>query len=819
MLSFFDDLRYAARTLRKSPGFTTVALLTLALAIGATTSVFTVVNAVLLRELPYKNGSSLVLLWTTEQRHAALRERSQVSFPDVEDWRKLNHSFEDIAAYAAWDEVVTGHGEAERISTLRVSPGFFGVMGVQPLLGRTFEANENLNAKASVAVLSYGIWQRKFAQDPNILGKTFSLNSTTFSIIGVMPRDFRSLPASLVETPVELYQPLSKDYLDEIRSGRHLRAIGRLKPGVSVQSAQAEFDVIARQLEHQYPDYNTGRGVRLVKIQDDLVRNLRTGLLVLQVAVCLVVLIACANLANLLLSRCTVRRKEIAIRAAVGAGRGRLIRQLLTESLLLGALGGAAGLLLAVWGVHILEAIGTKVIPELTDVSIDLRVLGFTAAVSLLSGVVFGMAPAAQISIGSLVDALRAGGRSSPDTAGRKTFRNFLIVSEIALALVLLISAGLLMNSFRHLRSVHPGFDATNVLTADISMPVAKYVHAEQRARFMRDVLTRLRQLPGVRYASAVSVLPESSNFNQMSTDIQGRVFSQGDKPSLDQYDVTPDYFRELSIPLIAGRLFWDQDDRNHINVALINQTAARRLWPGQNPIGARVHTGADNEPWRTIVGVVGDVYQYGLDSQKTMQLYYPYEQDAAYDMTFLLRSDSMNVGQTPSSANPVTLGSAVRQAVFAVDKDQPVSSIEPLDQVLADSIAARRFSMSLLALFACGALALAAVGIYGVISYSVTQRTNEFGIRLALGAQAQDVLVLVVRQSMLLIALGTGIGLAASFAITHLLSSMLFGVSATDLPTFAAVSLLLIAVALLACFVPARRATKVDPIVALRWE
>jgi putative ABC transport system permease protein len=417
-----DDLRYAARTLRKSPGFTAVALLTLALAIGATTSVFTVVNAVLLRELPYKNASRLVLLWSTQQRQGALRDRSQVNFPNVEDWRKLNHSFEDIAAYAAWDEVVTGHGEAERISTLRVSPSFFGVMGAQPLLGRTFVANENLNAKASVAVLSYGLWQRKFARDPNILGKTFSLNSTTFTIIGVMPQDFRSLPVSLVDAPVELYQPLSKGYLDEIPSGNHLRAIGRLKPGVTLESAQAELNVIARQLELQYPDYNTGRGVRLVKLQDDLVRNLRTGLLVLQIAVCLVVLIACANLANLPLSRSTVRRKEIAIRAAVGAGRARLMRQMLTESLLLGALGGAAGLLLAIWGVHVLEAIGTKVIPELTDVTIDLRVLGFTAAIPLLSGTVFGMAPAAQISIGSLANALRAGGRSAPDTAGPENF-------------------------------------------------------------------------------------------------------------------------------------------------------------------------------------------------------------------------------------------------------------------------------------------------------------------------------------------------------------------------------------------------------------
>ena len=809
MPALYDDVRYAARTLRKSPAFTAVALLTLALAIGATSSVFTVVNAVLLRELPYKNPSSLVLLWGTQQRHGALQGRSQVSFPDVEDWRKSNHSFEDIAAYAAWDEVVTGHGEAERISTLRVSPPFFNVMGAQPLLGRTFAADENLDSKASVAVLSYGLWQRKFALDPNILGKRFSLNSTTFTIVGVMRQDFRSLPVSLVETPVELYQPLSKDYLDEIRSGHHLRAIGRLKPGATLPSAQAEMDVIARQLERQYPDYNAGRGVRLAKLQDDLVRNLRTGLLVLQIAVCLVVLIACANLANLLLSRSTVRRKEIAIRAAVGASRGRLIRQMLTESLLLGALGGAAGLLLAVWGVNFLESIGTKVIPELANVAIDLRVLGFTAAISLASGVVFGMAPAAQISIGSLADALRAGGRTAPDIGGRKTFRDALVVSEMALALVLLIAAGLLMNSFRHLRAVHPGFDASNVLTADISMPVAKYARGEQRARFMREVLAALRQLPGVSYAGAVSVLPESSNFNQMSTDIQGRVFAQADKPSLDQYDVTPDYFRELNIQLVDGRLFSQQDDRNHLNVALINQTAARRLWPGQNPIGAKIHTGADTEPWRTVVGVVGDVYQYGLDSQKTMQLYYPYEQDSSFDMTLLVRSDS----------NPSMLGSAVRQAVFSVDKDQPVSDIQPFDQVLADSLAGRRFSMFLLALFASGALALAAVGIYGVISYSVTQRTNEFGIRVALGAQSRDVLALVVRQSMLLILTGTVIGLAASFALTRLLSSLLFGVSATDLPTFAIVSLVLIAVAMLASFIPARRATKVDPLVALRWD
>lgn len=804
-----NDLRYALRTLRKSPGFTTVALFTLALAIGATSSVFTVVNAVLLRGLPYKNVNRLVLLWDTQQRHGVLNQRSQVCFPDVEDWRKANHSLEDIAAYAAWQEVVTGHGEAERVSVLRVSPSFFGIMDTPPLLGRTFAANENLNAKASVAVLSYGLWQRKFAKDPNILGQKFSMNATVFTIIGVMPQDFRSLPSTLVNSPVELYQPLAKEFLDEIRTGHHLRAIARLKPGVTLESAQAELNVIARQLERQYPDTNTGRGVRLVKLQDDVVRNLRTGLVVLQVAVCLVVLIACANLANLLLARSTVRSKEMAIRAAIGAGRSRLVRQMLTESLLLGALGGAAGLLLAVWGVQALAAIGTKVIPELTDVSIDLRVLGFTAAISLLSGIVFGMAPAAQVSIGSLAGALRASARGASDSAGRKIFRDLLVISEMALASVLLISAGLLINSFWRLRGVHPGFDANNVLTANISMPAAKYTFGQQRASFVREALTQLRRLPGVRYASAVSVLPESADFNQMTMDIQGRVFARGETPNLDQYDVTPDYFRELNIPLLEGRLTSEHDDAQHLNVALINQTAARRLWPGQNPLGARVHTGAPQEPWRTIVGVVGDVYQYGLDSPKTMQLYYPFDQDAGFDLTFLVRSDS----------NPAALGSAVRQAVFSVDKDQPLSDIAPLEQVLADSMAGRRFSTLLLMLFASLALALAAVGIYGVVSYTVTQRTNEFGIRMALGARTGDIMALVIRQGALLISAGTLIGLAASFAMTRLLGSLLFGVSATDLPTFGIVSLLLDSAALAACFLPARRAASVDPLLALRWD
>jgi len=807
MPTFFDDIRHALRTLRKSPGFTTVAVLTLALAIGATSSVFSVVNAVLLRELPFMNVDRLVILWGVHHSNGVVTERDQVCFPDVEDWNRLNHSFEAMAAFGAWDEVITGHGEAERISTLRVSPSFFRVMGAAPMLGRTFTANENLDpGKASVAVLSYGLWQRKFAKDPNILGKTLTLNSAVFTIVGVMPRDFRSLPTSLVDTPVELYHPLSRVNLDQIRTGHHLRAIGRLEPGVTVASAQADLSVIARQLEQQYPDTNTGIGVRPVKLEDDVVRNLRTGLLVLQVAVCLVVLIACANLANLLLARSTARRKEIAIRAAIGAGRARLIRQMATESLVLAALGGAAGLLLALWGVRALELVGAKVIPELADVSIDGRVLAFTALLSLVTGVIFGLAPAAHVSIGNLAEAMRTGGRGTTDTSGRKAFRDLLVVAEVALALVLLVGAGLLMNSFRHLRAVDPGFRAGNILTASVSLPDAKYPRGELRARFIRDLMAELRRSPGVREASAVSVLPESSNFNTVAMEIEGRVYPRGGI-SPDEYDVTPDYFRELAIPLLGGRLFTEQDDRDHSKVALINQTAARRLWPDQNPIGVKIHTGSKSAPWRTIVGVVGDVYQYGLDSQKTMQLYYPYEQNPNQDMTLMVRGDG----------NPSGLTGAVRRAVFSIDKDMPISDIEPLDDVLSDSIAGRRFSVLLLALFASGALALAAVGIYGVISYSVTQRTSEFGIRVALGAQPADVLGLVLRQSVSLAAMGTVIGLAAAFALTRLLASLLFGVSATDLPTFATVSVVLMGVALAASFIPARRATRTDPMIALR--
>ena len=809
MNNFVDDLRYAARMLRNSPGFTLVAMLTLALAIGATSSIFSVVNAALLRSLPYTDPDRLVLLWGTHKRADALNLRSQICFPDVEDWRKSNRSFEEIAAYAGWHPIVTGAGSAEKIAAVRVSPSYFSVMKTPPLLGRTFAPEENLGNKDSVIVIGYGLWQRKFGGDPGVIGKPISLNSGVYTIVGVMPPEFRPLPASLTGEPAELYRPLSKELSDEIRNGHHLRGIGRLKSGVSLENAQAELNVIARQLEQQYPDSNTGQGVRLVKLQDDLVRNVRSALIVLQTSVLAVMLIACANLANLLLARSTARRQEIAIRAALGAARSRLIRQMITESALLAALGGLAGILLAVFGVRALTAFGSKVIPELSAVRMDARVLAFTALVSALTGLIFGMAPAGQVAITSLITSLREGGRSSGTSSSRNRSRNLLVISEMALALVLLTCSGLLIRSFLNLRGVYPGFDARNVLTVNVGLPIQKYPSGARREVFFHDVLARVQHTPGVRSAAAVSVLPESANFNQMGMDIQGRSFDRGDAPSLDQYEVTPAYFRALSIPLLRGRVFSDGDDAGHSPVAIINETAARRLWGERDPIGAKVRTGGPDGLWRTIVGIVGDVYQYGLDSQKTMQIYVPYFQNRVLDMTLLVRTD----------VEPLSLASAVQSAVFAVDKDQPVTEIATMEEVLADSIAGRRFSTVLLLIFGSGALVLAAIGVYGVISYSVSQRTSEFGIRLALGAQRGDVLGMVLCQGLRLVLGGIALGLIAAFALTRLVASLLFGVSATDLLTFSTVPVILGAVALLASYVPAWRATHVDPMTALRYE
>ncbi len=811
METLWQDIRFGARLLVRKPGFAAIAILTLALGIGANTAIFSVLNATLLRPLPYKDADGLVLVWGTAHG-AEIGTRNQISFTDMEDWRQQSHAFEGMVAYTGWSPILSGDFEAERMGGMQVSDGYFTLMKTEALLGRVLLPEEQEEGKDLVAVISYGFWQRKFGGDPGVVGKTVALNSRTYTVIGVLPKDFSSLPASLVDRPADVYRPLAEKYAEDERSSRHLRGIARLKPAVGIEQAQGELDVISREMERLHPRDDKNRGVRVVTLYEDLVGNLRTPLLVLQAAVILVLLIGCANVANLLLGQATVRRRELAVRAALGAGRSRLIRQTLTESLLLAAAGGALGFLLASWGTSLIQALGAKVIPELARVELDFRVLAFTMGFTLLTGIVFGLAPALQTSQGNLGEWLKEGARGSSGRQGR--VRSLLVVSEVALALVLLTSAGLLVKSFLRLRGVDPGFDPQSVLTAEVALPYAKYPAGPRQVAFFRELMERLSRQPGVRFAAATSVLPESGGFDTTSVAIEGREVAIGELPYWDRYMVTPDYFRALGIPLRRGRLLEQSDNEQAPLVALINETTARLYWPNQDPLGQRIRVPTfgvpfEKAPWRTVVGVVGDVRQYGLDAPRSSQFYVPHAQNPAGYVTLVVRT----------ATDPLALGPALRREVRAVDKDQPLTSIATMEEVLADSVAGRRFSMTLLGVFAAGALGLAAVGLYGVIAYSVAQRTQEIGIRMALGALPGDVLKLVIGQGMALVAIGVALGLAATLAVTRVLESLLFEVSARDPLTFALVPLGLAAVALAACYLPARRALRIDPLIALRYE
>jgi putative ABC transport system permease protein len=801
-----EDLRYAFRILRKSPGFTVLASVTLALAIGATSTIFSAVNAVLLRGLPYPDPGRLVLIWGEERQRGI--ERGQVSYPDVEEWLRQNQVFEDVAAYTgAWTPVLSGPSEAAQLGGMRVSDRFFRVMKTQTLVGRTFMPGEQFENGGDIAVLSYGLWERSFGKDPNIVGRKISLDGKPYAVVGVLPESFHPLPVRLVGHVTEIYRPLSRDFSDEIRNGRHLRAIARLKPGVSLGQAQREINVIASRMELAFPDENLGHGVHLVSMHDDLVENIRPSLLILQACVLMTVLIACVNVANLLLVQSAARRKEVAIRQAMGANRARLIRQKLTESLVLGAVGGAAGLLVAFWSVPALESLGAKALPELVQVNIDWRVVGFCALLALVTGVLFGLAPAFETSRSSPSAILNDGGRTSlAGTAGRRR-RNLLVVAETAVAVMLLIGAGLLVNSFVRLRHVNPGFDPRNTLAADLPLPAARYPDGNARARLVESLLQKVQAIPGVASASIVSVLPESSNFNRMFMEIEGRVFQPSTRPAPDQYEVTPEYFQTLAIPLMRGRLFTEEDDAGHMPVALINQTAARRLWQGDDPVGRKIRTGGQSGVWRTVIGIVGDVSQYGLESQKTMQVYLPYMQNRVSSVTLLVRG--------VQEARPLVPG--IRAAIASIDRELPLSQVSTMDEVLADSVAGKRFSMVLLAGLGACAMLLASIGIYGVTAYSVAQRMGEFGIRMALGAPAGSVVLLVMRQNLALIGAGTVLGLVVAASFTRFLASLLFGVSPYDPLTFAVASATLAIVAVVASYLPARRATQVDPMAAMR--
>jgi putative ABC transport system permease protein len=805
MQTLWQDLRYGVRVLLQQPGFTFIAVLTLALGIGANTAIFSVVNGVLLRPLPYAEPDQLAMVWL-DNRRQGIRD-DITSYPNFLDWRDKNSSFQAMAGVRNLTTNLTGVGEPEELRGAAVSPNFFQLMGVGPALGRGFVPEEEQPGKDKVVILSHGLWQQRFGGDPAIVNRTISLNGEPLTVVGVMPPGFE------FPSKATLWRPLApNERLRAARGSFWLPVIGRLKPGVTRQQAQADMDLVAKQLEQQYPNINAGYGINVVPLHEQTVGNIRTALLVLLGAVAFVLLIACANVANLLLARAATRQREVAVRAALGADRFRLVRQLLTESVLLSVVGGVLGVLLAWWGVEMLLTLAPANLPRLNEIQLDWRVLGFTLGLSLLTGLIFGLAPALQTSHLELGEALKEGGRSGAGGRRAQRVRSVFIVAEVALALVLLAGAGLLIRSFWRLQQVNPGFRTDHVLTLQLTLPRTKYPEGAQAAAFFQRLQERLAALPGVESASAASsiMLPKLANSSGFT--IENRPPDPREQQLELPFDaVLPNYFQTLGVQLLRGRTFTAQDAQGQPEVAMVNESFAKRYFPNEDPVGRRFTfgDGTNNPQWITIAGVVRDTKRQGLDQPIRIESWMPHAQAPSRSMEVVVRT----------AGDPLALTGAVRDAVWSLDRDLPIPRIQTLAQVLSESVAQRRLNMLLLTLFAAVALILAAVGIYGVMSYAVTQRTNEIGIRVALGAQSRDVLKLVVGQGMKLTLIGVGTGMILTLALMRLLASLLFGVSATDPLTFSVIAVLLIAVALLACYLPARRAAQVDPMIALRSE
>ena len=811
MSTLSQDIRYGVRMLIKNPVFTVVAVISLALGIGANTAVFSVINSVLLKSLPFKDPESLVLIWGDSGNENRLKGRNQLSATDAADFRKQSTACEELSIYTSWNPIMSGDTDAERVPAIQVGDGFFKVMRGTPLLGRVFTPEEQEEGKDFVIVLGHSLWQRRYNSDPSIVGKTILLNSRPYTVVGVMGPDFHPLPPSLVFPQGQFYRPIAEPINDEERSSRHVRSVARLKPGVTVEQARAEVQMIAQRLEQEHPKTNNGQSATVVSITADTVGGFKRTLWLVFGAVVFVLLVACANVANLLLARATARHKEITIRAAIGAGRSQLIRQLLTESLMLALAGGALGLFFATWGIKVIESVASRINPVFQNISIDTTTLVFTVITSVVTGLVFGLAPALHLSKPDLASWLREG-RSSGGSATRNRLRGTLVVAEVAMTLVLLVCAGLLIRTVMRLRNVDAGFNASNVLTMNIGLPGIKYPKPENVVSFYKQATDRIAALPGVRAAGVTSVLPLSENFDGRGLVVEDFPKPVGEEISVDLYVVTPGYLQAMEIPLRRGRAISEQDIPDSAMVALINQTMADELWPNQDAVGRRIKfRGSEKnpQPWRTIVGIVSNVSQYSLDKKPPMQIYLPHSQFPTSFNNIVVKTQN----------DPNSMLAAVRREILAVDKDQAIYNVVTLEQLHSDSISLRRFLMLLLIFFAVVTLTLAAVGIYGVMSYAVTQRTQEIGIRMALGARTGDVLALVVKGGIALALAGVGIGLITALALTRLMESMLFGVAPTDMLSFVVGSLALVAVAALACYIPARRATKVDPLVALRYE
>ena len=811
MSGLFQDLRYALRQLRKSPGFAVVAVTTLALGIGANSAIFSVIDAVLLRPLPFHDPSRLVAVKTTEPGRL---DNIGVSYPAFLDWRSRNHVLDGISAFRVDDFTITGRSEPAHLTGAVVSANMFSVLGVAPVIGRDFvPAEDNPTGTGLPIILSHSLWQNRFGSDPNIAGQSLTVDGNPFTVVGVMPAGFQ-FPVQ--RTPVEFWTTIALDAqgsnpMTAQRGAAYLDAIARLKPQIALATAQTEMSELQSAVNMQYPE-NRPKGISIVSEADAVVGDMRRGLYILFGAVGLVLLIACANLANLLLARATARNREISVRSALGATRWMIVRQLLTESLLLAVAGAAAGLGLASWGVRILTALAPDDLPRITESGLNLQVLIFTTLVAIFTGILFGLVPALQATKPDLAASLKEGGRSGTETVTRSRLRSALITTEMALAIVLLVAAGLLLRSLLGLGKVDPGFAKNHVITFGLDLP-GRYGQPE-RVEFYRSLLAQVRATPGVHSASAAFPLPLSAGDVKTSFEVEGRPVKGSELPVTTLHVIDNDYFLTLGIPLLRGRAFNLQDDAEGATpVVIISQTLAKQAFFGEDPIGRRIKpdisSGKNNAPMRVVVGVAGDVKAEGLGSPSIAESYVPYAQLPFAPMSVVVRTEIAPANMVPTLTTEVQ----------SLDSALPLLHIKTLDEYVSDSIVGTRFEAVLLGTFGILAFLLTAVGLYGVISYTVAQRTRDIGIRLALGADRNAILGMVVKNGTLLAGAGTLIGLATAFLLTRLIASLLYGVGPTDPLTFLCVPIALIAVAMLASYVPARRAAKVDPMVALRYE
>lgn len=805
METIIQDLRYSFRSLRKSPAFTAAALIVLALGIGTNSVIFTIVNAVLLRPLPFNDPDRIVYLWGNSLKES--NDHNSVSVPDLEDWKGQSQSFEAMSGYAYRAFNLTGQQEPAPVQGAMVGADFFRVVGIEPALGRTFQPEDE---RLNVVVLGHSLWQRRFNSDASVLGKSITLSNSPHTVIGVMPEGFgfpRKDVAAWTSLAFMYANPSTKR-----RDYRFLKVVGRLKPGVSLTQGRTEINSIAGRLEQQYPQSNTGLGVNLVPVRQELLGDIRPRLLLVWAAVGFVLLIACANLANLFMARTATRAREMAVRAALGASRWRIIRQLLTESLLLSLIGGLLGLGLAVLLLRLLSTTNPGNIPRFETISLDTRWVLFTFVITCFTGIIFGLAPALRASKQELNNDLKEGGRGTAGTMATRRLQNIVIVSEIALSLVLLVGAGLMLRSFVKLSSINLGFEPNKVLSMYIAYSKDKYPERPQQEAFLKRLLSGLEELPGVESASLGMSMPPEGLYRRDEFTVAGRNdLDPRHKPAADFLPISSHYFSTLKIPMLRGREFTEADKLDAAKVVTINKTLSDRFFPNEDPIGKYINLGEDgsNDSLYQIVGVVGDVKYAGLTEEAGNQLYFPYLQQSLGGVLIFLRT----------SADPQAMKPAVRKKIFSVDFEQPVRELQTMEETLSDTLAQQRFNVLLLSIFAALALTLTAVGIYGVIAYSVSQRKHEIGIRMALGAKRKDVLTLVVKLGLKLVALGVVIGLFASFALTRIVASLLYGVTATDPITFAVTAALLCGVGLLASVIPARRAMRVNPIVVLRQE